>query len=79
MKKSEKLLLSQKSNVGRELRQIRQDKFLRQTDVARRVKCSSSNICQFEIKKKKGNRGTNMKMVLKYAKALGFKEIVFTV
>lgn len=77
MKKAEQLLLSRKANIGKQFREIRQDKCMRQTDVAKRMKCSSSNICQFEIKKRKGNKGTNVKMVLKYAKALGYKSLTF--
>lgn len=76
MKKSEQLIVNIKSNLRKELREIRLDKCMRQTDVAKRMKCSSSNICQFELKK--GKKPTSMKTTLKYVKALGFKAITFT-
>lgn len=70
------LILKTSLHFGEQLRTIRKKKKLSQVTVAVRMGCHSSNICHFEKGDETFGYGS-ISTVFKYAKALGYKSVLF--
>jgi transcriptional regulator with XRE-family HTH domain len=70
------LVLNTDSHFGKQLRSIRIIKKIKQTELAKRMRCHSTNVMHFEKGDNTFGNGS-LTTVFKYARALGFNEIKF--
>lgn len=68
--------LKTSSHFGYQLREERKRQKLSQVDIAKRIGCTADNICHFEKGDNTYGKGS-IQTVFKYAKALGYNEIIF--